>query len=557
MNNGTNYNPNGVPPAQNVQGVPIPPRPPVQGQVPPQYPPQGYAPQPMPMVQPIPKRQYNFSQKMLALAMVLFGYLYMRMFLFEAANIGKTVFVFLLLLVSAGYMAHTGVRPGAAAVAAGILTAVLSLAFMFGLSGGLLFLLVVVCQLGYTYFVYKSYDTTIEKAPGRFFDFDMLRAVFTAPFSSFGSVFPALFSTSGEKNKRVSKKLGLILLGLVISVIPTVIVVRLLSFDSNFTSLLDQVMGIDLLEGSVLSHFAALVLGLPVAMYMYGLWTSCTFKMCRPVTAESCAHSREKMRVLPPILAFASVTPILFVYTLFFISQIGNYTAAFGGMLPKGYTYAEYARSGFFELCAVMVINLILVVMLFLLVRGSGRNGIARIYTALISIFTLILAATAASKMMLYVAEYGLTLRRVCTLWFMMAVAMIFTALLIESVLPKLPLIPVALTVSVVMFGVLMLSNAPARISQFNAEQILAGADWELDEEYFYQLGDAGVPEAVQLEKAEKVNAETRRSAADFLDYYEDFELREKPMFSEYSLARIRAEQAIREREPYAQAETE
>lgn len=544
MNNGTNYTPNGVPPVQNTQGVPNPP--PGYAPVPPQYPPPGY-------VQP--RRQYSFAQKMLALFMVLFGWFYMRVFLFEDANIGKTMFVFALLAVSAAYMAHTGVRPGAAAVCAALVTAVLSLGFVLGLSGGISFLLAVVCQLGYTYFVYKSYDTSIEKSPGRFFDFDMARAVFIAPFASFGSVFPALFSTSGEKNKRVSKKLGLILLGLLISVVPTVIVVRLLSYDSHFTTLLDQVTGVDLLEGSAFSHFAALILGLPVAMYMYGLWTSCTFKVCRPATAQSCAQSREKARILPQILALAAVTPILFVYTIFFVSQIGSYTAAFSGLLPQGYTYAEYARTGFFELCAVMVINLIMTGLLFLLVKKSGRNGIARIYTALISIFTLILAVTAAAKMMLYVAEYGLTLRRVCTLWFMMTMALIFTALLLESILPKLPLVPVTLTVLVVMFGALVLSNTPVRVSQFNAEQILSGADWKLDEEYFWQLGDAGVPEAVRLEKAERVNAQTRRSAAEFLDDYEEYKLAEKPMLSEYSLARIRAEQALKSREPYAGAE--
>ena len=547
MNNGTNYTPNG---AQNTQGVPNPP--PGYAPVPPQYPHPGYA-QPVPVVQL--RRQYNFAQKMLALLMVLFGWFYMRVFLFEDANIGKTVFVFALLVVSAAYMAHTGVRPGGAAVCTAIVTAVLSLGFMLGLSGGISFLLAVFCQLGYTYFVYKSYDISIEKAPGRFFDFDMARAVFTAPFASFGSVFPALFSTSGEKNKRISKKLGLILLGLLISVVPTVIVVRLLSYDSHFTTLLDQVTGVDLLEGSVFSHFAALILGLPVAMYMYGLWTSCAFKVCRPVTAQSCAQSREKVRILPQILALAAVTPILFVYTIFFISQIGSYTAAFSGLLPQGYTYAEYARTGFFELCAVMVINLIMTGLLFLLVKKSGRNGIARIYTALISIFTLVLAVTAAAKMMLYVAEYGLTLRRVCTLWFMMTMALIFTALLVESILPRLPLVPVTLTVLVVMFGALVLSNTPVRVSQFNAEQILSGADWELDEEYFWQLGDAGVPEAVRLEKAEQVNAQTRRSAAEFLDEYEEYRLAEKPMLSEYSLARIRAEQALKSREPYVDAE--
>ena len=549
MNNGTQYTqnpyPNGGYPPQNAA---------------PGYAPPVYASAPYP-VQPVcpakPKREYGFAQKLFAIAVVWFGYLYMRVFCFEAGHIGKTVFVLLLLLVSAGYMAHCGAKPGGASVAAGILTGIFALGFAFGLTGGLQFLLTVVCQLCYTYFVYKAFDTSIERGPGRFFDFDMLKAVFTAPFSSFGSVFPAMFSTSGDKNKRVSKKLGMILLGLLLSIIPTGIVVALLSYDSSFTSLLDKVMGIDLLEGSLLSHFIALLLGLPVAMYIYGLWTSCLYGVGGRMDAERCARSREKSRVLPQIMAFAAVTPILFVYLLFFISQFRYYTAAFTGVLPEGYSYAEYARSGFFELCGVMVINSILVFLLFLLVKTGGRNGIARLYTALISLSTLILAATAVSKMALYVRECGLTVRRAYTLWFMLTVALVFLVLLVKTLIPKTPFVPLALVAVLGMFCTLALSNAPARISNYNTECILAGESWELDESYFYQLGNAAVPDAVRLEKAENISGETRRNAAHFLDYYENYApgSKNEPRFSEYSLAYIRAEQAIRTRERFSGAD--
>lgn len=549
MNYGTNFDPN------MHNGAPPPQAPPPPGVVPPPYNPvqPGYAAvPPMYVPQPIvPRRQYGFAQKLMALAMFFFGYLFMRVFVFEDGSIGRTVFTLLLLLASAGYMAHTGVKPGAASVLAGILTGVLSLGFAFGLPDGLGLLLTAACALCYTYYVYKAYDTGIERFPGRFLDFDLMRALFAAPFSSFGSVFPAVFSTTGEKNKRISKKLGLILLGLLISIIPTAIVVGLLSYDSNFTTLLDQVMGIDLLEGSAWSHIGAFLLGIPVAMYMYGLWTSCAFAVCRPLTGEHCAEKRKRARVLPQILAFAAMTPMLFVYLIFFISQFKYYTAAFTGVLPRGYSYAEYARSGFFELCAVIAVNGIMVLLLFLLVRRSGRNGLARLYTALLSLSTLILAVTAASKMLLYVDAYGLTLRRVSTLCFILAMALVFLVLLLQTVIPKLPVVPVSLTVIFVLFGGLMLSNTPAWISHYNTTQILAGADWELDHTYFDQLGDAAVADAVTLEKSEQVDAQTREAARNFLNRWERWEKEEAPRLSEYSLNHIRAEQAIKNREPF------
>ena len=87
-------------------------------------------------VQPAPqpvvpeKRRYTLAQKLLALAVLLLGYFYIRAFLFSAAGLGRTLFVFLLLAVSAAYMAHARIRPNAAAVAAGVLTGLFSLVFV-------------------------------------------------------------------------------------------------------------------------------------------------------------------------------------------------------------------------------------------------------------------------------------------------------------------------------------------------------------------------------------------------------------------------------------------
>ena len=534
MNNETSFTPENEQPTPEVQqpeaipaaeaaprppvqpaGTPVPPPPPPPGYWVPPYPPYGAVPvQP---VQPVRRRQYTFSQKMMAIAMVVFGYLFQRVFFFEDGAMGKTVFTLLLVLVSAIYMGHTGVKPGKASVAAGFIAAALSVGFAFGLPGGMSFVLTVVCAVSYIYFVYKAYDTGIEKAPGRFFDMDVLKAIFIMPFTSFVSLFPALFSVNGDKSKRVSKKILLVLVGLLISIIPTAIIVALLSYDEGFTALLDKVTGIDLLQDGFGSHVAAFWLGIPVAMYLYGLWTGCTYKACAHMNADSCGRARDRGRILPQILALGTVTPILFVYVLFFISQIEHYMAAFAGVLPEGYSYAEFARNGFFELCGVIAINSVLALLLFLLVKHSGRNMIARAYTALLSVSTLILTATAAAKMMLYVSEYGLTLRRVCTLWFMVSMALIFLVLLVQCFVRKLPLVPIALSVVLVLFGAGMLCDLPTMVSNYNTQQVLAGADWELDEAYFRQLGDAGVEDAVLLAKDESVNKETRKGAIAFL----------------------------------------
>ena len=566
MQNGMNYTPNpGVqtppPPAYTAQPVqgqpPVPPTgnavppvytvPPVQGQVP-VYP---AAPVPPYVVPQPPRRQYTMSQKVFALLMFVFGYLFMRVFRFEDGQVGRTVFTLLLLIVSAVYMSNSGVKPGAVAVLSGLAAGVLSLGYAFGLPVGMSFPLTVVCILFYAYFVYKAYDTGIERGPGRFFDVELIRALFVAPFSSWFSVFPAAFSTKGEKNQKISKKLGLILLGLVFSIVPTLIVVAFLSYDKNFTDLLDRVLAIDVLKGDVWSHFSALLLGVPVAMTVYGLWTSGTFKVCRQLTAQHCAERRTRARIMPQIVALATITPVLFIYLLFFISQFGYFTSAFTGVLPKGYSYAEYARSGFFQLCAVMVLNGILAYLLFLLVRQTGKNGIARLYTALLSLSTVILAVTAASKTFLYADFYGLTLRRVSALCFIVAMGLVFLMLFLQSIVPKFPFVPVSVLILTLLFGGLMLSNAPAWVSGYNTAHILAGADWELDEEYFEQMGPAAIPDAIKLaySDAETVSVKTKNAARDAMYEFEKEMNEDPPRISEYSLNYLRAARASRQRE--------
>ncbi|MFR7551285.1 MAG: hypothetical protein ACLUVB_00720, partial [Acutalibacteraceae bacterium] len=217
------------------------------------------------------RRRYTLAQKLLAAAVLLLSYFYIRMFFFSPAGIGRTLFVFLLLAVSAAYMAHAKIRPNAASIAAGALTGLFSLVFALVPSGMLTFFTAAFCQFGYTYFVYKSMDVQVEPRPGRFFDFDLLKAVFAMPFASFGALFPALFTVplNGKAlgEKKAARTVGLVLLGLLLSVFPTAIAVSLLSFDAGFRAMLDGIFAFELPQFSFFEQAVYIVLALPVAMY--------------------------------------------------------------------------------------------------------------------------------------------------------------------------------------------------------------------------------------------------------------------------------------------------
>ncbi len=497
-----------------------------------------------------PKRRYTGLQKLLAITVLLLAYFYVRMFLFSVSGLGRTLFVWLLLAVSAVYMARCKIRPNAAAVVSGVLTGAFALVFLWIPSDMLTFCTAVFCQLAYTYGVYKTMDTRIERFPGRFFDFDLIKAFFAAPFASFGALFPALFTApAGATGKsKTLRRIGFVLLGLLLSVIPTAIAVSLLSFDQNFRAILDGLFTVQLSGFEFAEQLIYILLAIPVAMYIFGLWMSGERGACAGMNAESCCRVRARARFLPGTVALAAAVPLLLVYLLFFIAQFSYFTSAFAGVLPASYSHAEYARRGFFELCAVIVLNGGFVYLLWLFAKRSAKAVWLRICIALFCVSSLVLTATAVSKMLLYVEAFGLTLSRVYTLWFMLAVALVFLLLLARMVWRRLPFVAAALAVCLVMFGALAFSNAPALVSGFNTSRVRAGADWMLDENYFNQLGASAVSDAVLLESDPNVQYVTRSNARRFLDSYAQREPEDN--FLRFNFTEYRAQQALSERKP-------
>ena len=86
-------------------------------------------------------------------------------------------------------------------------------------------------------------------------------------------------------------------------------------------------------------------------------------------------------------------------------------------------------------------------------------------------------------------------------------------------------------------------------MSAYNTEKVLAGETWKLDENYFWQLGEAAIPDAVRLEKSNRANAATRAGATQFLNDYEKYGLSEDEGVFAFSITRARAERALAERE--------
>jgi hypothetical protein len=219
--------------------------------------------------------------------------------------------------------------------------------------------------------------------------------------------------------------------------------------------------------------------------------------------------------------------------------------SAFGEHLPEGFTYAEYARRGFFELCAVAGINLgILIVSHVFMKREAGEAPrILKVETLIISLFTMLLIATALSKMVMYINVLGLTQLRVYTSWFMILLLFIFVIICIRQ-FKKFNSAKTMLIGFVVMFMVLSYSNVDGLIAKYNIERYEAGTLKTLDIEAFYDLSDAAVPYIYDLYlKTDESDTETRNRLAHVI---ESGRIYDETGFRSFNLQNYRAEEIRR-----------
>lgn len=199
--------------------------------------------------------------------------------------------------------------------------------------------------------------------------------------------------------------------------------------------------------------------------------------------------------IAPPVFA-VTLAALAILYAVFGYVQIrvlfsGSETA----LLHDG--YAQYARSGFFQLVAVAFLTLLVVLSALKLCAGS--KGI-RVLCGAVAVLTLLITYSAFYRMSLYIGAYGLSLLRLLTLW---AILMIFLTLLTVMAKSIWPALRIRAALCVVILGswvMLNLSNPDLRIAQYNVRACNAGTLEKLDISYLIHLSPGVLPALEEIE---------------------------------------------------------
>ncbi|MFZ7102754.1 MAG: DUF4153 domain-containing protein [Peptococcaceae bacterium] len=332
---------------------------------------------------------------------------------------------------------------------------------------------------------------------------DYINGLLFIPFKNLSTQYISLAILRKEKGTKKSNVFSVILGLLLAIIVGGMIIPLLIEADSG---------GFAKITNGILIHFQGIeaqltelifngIIGIPIAAYIFALVAGSVHKRgCATFKNESIQKKLTSLRFIPAITIYTLLITVCGLYVVFIGSQMPYFFSAFFGERPEGWlVYSEYARSGFFELCYIAAINLSLLTAANLLNKKSpGSSSLLKILNCLLALLTLLLIATALSKMLMYIEVYGLSVRRLLPSLFL-----IFLAVICSGVVAlqkwQFSILRLAAGMGAIMLCLLCLSNPDGFTARYNAGRYLAGTLPGFDVTILNRGGPAGVEAALQV----------------------------------------------------------
>lgn len=265
-------------------------------------------------------------------------------------------------------------------------------------------------------------------------------------------------STENTSQKKSSELLVPIIIGVIIAIpLLIIVLVALTSADQIFADVINKIISIELIK----SFFNNL---LPILLWsVVGALLSCATLTCfdkrkeEPLPVKTPTHN--------PVIAITILSILGAVYVLFCAIQI---IFLFGkASLPDGFTYASYARQGFFQLLFVCVLNVILMLLTTEVFRESR---VLRLLSVGFSICTLIMNIAATYRMCLYISAYDMTCSRFVAMAGLIVVYFLLGGLVIRTYRKSFPFFSYMVLVLALTMVCMNLMNPARFVARYNLE---------------------------------------------------------------------------------------
>ena len=277
-----------------------------------------------------------------------------------------------------------------------------------------LLLIIPIIILSSTYFIYSNifntlnvlaipflylllYVVTLDKAKSFYAIFIETMSIIFKPFDNFSSFYKeSMKELPKDKISPTTKK---VIKSLLI-VIPVVIVVLLLliSADQIFGSLFKDIGKLfdDLSIGNIILRLFNFVL---LFFYLGGT----LYFISKRYKDEKREVNKPKLR--DPLTINILLTTLNIIYIVFDIIQINSLLLH---RVSSGFNYADYARSGFFQLMFISIINIIIII----LSKKSKEKTYTKVMSLITVLLTLVIILSSFYRMFLYEQAYGYTVLR-------------------------------------------------------------------------------------------------------------------------------------------------
>lgn len=183
-----------------------------------------------------------------------------------------------------------------------------------------------------------------------------------------------------------------------------------------------------------------------------------------------------------------TVTGIIsFVYVIFSLVQFRGIFFS-NVKLPEGYTYAEYAREGFFQLFILAVINMVIVLIC------ATRYEYSKVLNVILYILcacTYVMIFSSAWKMILYIKVYNLTFLRAMVLWSLAVIAVIMAAVIRYVHSDDFSLFKFMAVVVTSFYIIVAFARPDYVVAKYNLDY---GNQMEIDERYLMDLSSDAMP---------------------------------------------------------------
>ncbi|GAA5415642.1 hypothetical protein Pryu01_00673 [Paraliobacillus ryukyuensis] len=278
--------------------------------------------------------------------------------------------------------------------------------------------------------------------------------------------------------------LGVPLLGVILSL--------LVSADANFESIVMEVpsfiIGLNVLEG----------LFRTVAVILLTILFFSAFKTLRKryVLPLGKTMQTKQQASWDGVIAGTIIVLLNSIYVLFVVIQFKYF---FGQAIQADFTYAEYARRGFFELVVVTVINwsMLLICLKFVPIKKQFSGYFMKSMYSLLIMASGVMLISAYIRLSMYENAYGFTMDRILAHAFMLFLIVIFAYTLIRVWLDGISVVHFYFIAGLIFYAALNAINPEQIIVENNLERYQQTE--KIDIHYLNALSYSGIDGLITL----------------------------------------------------------